>query len=55
MAYKTGMRLLAVACFLIGGLTIIGAPLLWPVGWLILKKAWEEEEKAEERHQSATS
>lgn len=47
MATATGKRLGAALCFLIGGGTVILAPILWPIGYKLIKQAKQAEEKAE--------
>lgn len=47
MAKATGKRLAAVVCFLIGGLTVIGIPFLWPLGYILYRDAKEQEEERE--------
>jgi len=48
MAHATGLRLLAALCFFIGGITIIGSVVFWPLGYLFWKKAREVEKEREQ-------
>lgn len=47
MARATGRRFLAAVCFLVGGLTVIGIPILWPVGYVLWRDAKEAEAERE--------
>jgi hypothetical protein len=47
MVHATGTRLLAAACFIIGGLSVIGIPILWPAGYVLWKKAKAKEAERE--------
>ena len=55
MAHATGTRLLAALCFIIGGVTIIGAIPLWPAGYILWKKAKRKEEEREAEVEAVTS
>ena len=48
MARATGRRFLAAVCFLVGGLTVIGIPILWPIGWRLWSDAKEAEREREQ-------
>lgn len=48
MAYATGLRIMAALCFFIGGVTIIGSVVLWPLGYLFWKRAKEKEDEREQ-------
>lgn len=54
MAHATGTRLASAACFIIGGITIIGIPILWPIGYLLNQKAAEKESEREAEFEAAT-
>ena len=47
MAYATGKRVLAALCFVVGGLTVIGIPILWPIGYVLWKRAKAAEAERE--------
>lgn len=49
MTRATGRRFLAAVCFLLGGLTVIGIPLLWPIGYVLYRDAKSAEQDAAER------
>lgn len=48
MAYATGTRMLSALCFIIGGFTLVGIPVLWPVGYILYKRAAEKEHEREQ-------
>jgi hypothetical protein len=48
MARSTGRRFLAALCFLVGALTVIGIPILWPVGYVLYRDAKEAEREREQ-------
>jgi hypothetical protein len=48
MARATGRRGLAALCFLVGTLTVIGIPILWPVGYVLWRDAREAEREREQ-------
>jgi hypothetical protein len=47
MPRATGRRIAAAACFLVGGLSVVGIPILWPIGYLIYKSAKSAEDERE--------
>ena len=55
MAHATGLRLLAALCFFIGGVTVIGAIPLWPLGYLFWKRAKEVEAEREAELEALTN
>lgn len=48
MARATGRRFLAAVCFLVGGITVVGIPLLWPVGYVLYRDAKQAEAEREQ-------
>lgn len=55
MAHATGYRIASALCFLIGGVSLIGIPVLWPVGYWLYKKADEKEAEREAELDAITS
>lgn len=54
MAYATGPRVLGALCYILGGVTIIGIPFFWPLGWALKKKAEEIEAERDAELNSVT-
>ena len=48
MAYATGTRIAAFLSFLFGAFTVIGAIILWPLAYFLMKKAEEKEQEREQ-------